>query len=165
MWGFQFSYTHYYVCSSVQLLSHIWLFVILWTTVHTVHGVLKARTLKWLVILFSSGPHFVRTLHHDPSAWVILHSMDHSLIELGKVVVHVIMFIEAHLIQLSLPNYFLVIIFWWSLMIIATHSSTLARKIPWAEEHGMLQSMGSKRVRNDWATSLFTLWLYSGSEK
>ena len=24
----------------------------------------------------------------------------------------------------------------------ATHSSTLAWKIPWAEEHGMLQSMG-----------------------
>ena len=34
---------------------------------HTVHGVLKARVLKWLSIPFSSGPHFVRTLHHDPS--------------------------------------------------------------------------------------------------
>ena len=33
---------------------------------HTVHGILKARILKWLVIPFSSGPHFVRTLHHDP---------------------------------------------------------------------------------------------------
>ena len=32
---------------------------------HTVHGVLKARILKWLAIPFSSGPHFVRTLHHD----------------------------------------------------------------------------------------------------
>ena len=31
---------------------------------HTVHGVLEARTLKWFAIPFSSGPHFVRTLHH-----------------------------------------------------------------------------------------------------
>ena len=34
---------------------------------HTVHGVFKARILKWFVIPFSSGPHFVRTLHHDLS--------------------------------------------------------------------------------------------------
>ena len=36
----------------------------------------------------------------------------------------------------------------------APHSSTLAWKIPWAEEPGRLQSMGSLRVRHDWATSL-----------
>ena len=35
-----------------------------------------------------------------------------------------------------------------------THSSTLAWKIPWTEEPGRLQSMGSLRVRHDWATSL-----------
>ena len=34
------------------------------------------------------------------------------------------------------------------------HSSTLAWKIPWAEEPGRLQSMGSLRVGRDWATSL-----------
>ena len=40
----------------------------------------------------------------------------------------------------------------------APHSSTLAWKIPWTEEPGRLQSMGSQRVRQDWATSLhFTL--------
>ena len=33
----------------------------------TVHGVLKARILKWFAIPFSSGQCFVRTLHHDPS--------------------------------------------------------------------------------------------------
>ena len=32
---------------------------------HTVHGVLEARILKWFAIPFSSGPRFVRTLHHD----------------------------------------------------------------------------------------------------
>ena len=31
----------------------------------------------------------------------------------------------------------------------ATHSSTLAWKIPWTEECGRLQSMGSQRVRHD----------------
>ena len=52
---------------------------------------------------------------------------------------------------------------------IATHSSTLAWKIPWTEEPGRLRSMGC-RVGHDWATSLrqcagytcvlqcFTLW-------
>jgi len=30
-----------------------------------------------------------------------------------------------------------------------THSSTLAWKIPWLEEPGGLQSMGSQRVRHD----------------
>ena len=36
----------------------------------------------------------------------------------------------------------------------ATHSSTLAWKIPWAEEPGRLQSMGSLRVGHNSATSL-----------
>jgi len=36
----------------------------------------------------------------------------------------------------------------------APHCSTLAWKIPWTEEPGRLQSMGSRRVRHDWATSL-----------
>ena len=31
-----------------------------------VHGVLKARILKWFAIPFSSGPHSVKPLHHDP---------------------------------------------------------------------------------------------------
>ena len=36
---------------------------------------------------------------------------------------------------------------------IATHSSILAWKIPWMEEPGRLQSMGSQRVELGWATS------------
>ena len=36
----------------------------------------------------------------------------------------------------------------------APHSSTLAWKIPWTEEPGGLQSMGSLRVWHDWVTSL-----------
>ena len=35
----------------------------------------------------------------------------------------------------------------------AIHSSILARRIPWTEESGGLQFMGSQRVGHDWATS------------
>ena len=35
----------------------------------------------------------------------------------------------------------------------ATHSSILAWRIPWTEEPGRLQSMGSQRVRYDWDNS------------
>ena len=34
----------------------------------------------------------------------------------------------------------------------ATHSNILAGKIPWTEERGWLQSMGSQRVRHSLAT-------------
>ena len=37
----------------------------------------------------------------------------------------------------------------------ATHSSTLAWKIPWTEEPGRLQSMGSQRVGHDLAINTF----------
>ena len=34
----------------------------------------------------------------------------------------------------------------------ATHSSNLGWRIPWTEEPGGLQSMGSQRVGHDWTT-------------
>ena len=40
---------------------------------------------------------------------------------------------------------------------IATHSSILAWRIPWTKEPGGLQSLGSQRVRHDWADTL--LWI------
>ena len=36
----------------------------------------------------------------------------------------------------------------------ATHSGTIAWKIPWTEKPDRLQSMGSQRIRHDWVTSL-----------
>ena len=42
----------------------------------------------------------------------------------------------------------------------ATHSSTLTWKIPWTEEPGRLQSMGSQRLRHDWATLLHFIYVY-----
>ena len=35
---------------------------------------------------------------------------------------------------------------------IATHSKIFDWEIPWTEEPGGLQSMGSQRVRHEWAT-------------
>ena len=43
----------------------------------------------------------------------------------------------------------------------AAHSSVLVWRIPWTEEPGRLQSMGSQRVGHDWAINTFTgsiLW-------
>ena len=48
--------------------------------------------------------------------------------------------------------YLIVVLICISLM--ATHSSTLAWKIPWMEETGRLQSLGSQRVWHNWMTSL-----------
>ena len=45
----------------------------------------------------------------------------------------------------------------------ATHSSTLAWKIPWTEEPDGLQSMESRRVGHDWAT-LFSLFTFIHGE-
>ena len=39
---------------------------------------------------------------------------------------------------------------------ISTDTTILARRIPWAEEPGGLQSMGSRRVRHDRAANTFT---------
>ena len=36
----------------------------------------------------------------------------------------------------------------------ATHSSILAWEAPWTKEPGGLESMGSQRVRHDWATNI-----------
>ena len=44
----------------------------------------------------------------------------------------------------------------------APHSSTLAWKIPWTEKPGGLQSMGSLRVGQDWATSLSLSCIWEG---
>ena len=47
----------------------------------------------------------------------------------------------------------------------APHSSTLAWKIPWAEEPGGLQSMGSTIVGHDWVTSLSLSCIGEGNGK
>ena len=51
---------------------------------HTVHGVLKARILKWFAIPFSSGPCFVELSTMTCPYWVALYSIAHSFIELDN---------------------------------------------------------------------------------
>ena len=48
---------------------------------HTLHGVLKVRIPKWFAIPFSSGPHSVRPLHHDPP--VLSGPTQHGLVSLN----------------------------------------------------------------------------------
>ena len=45
----------------------------------------------------------------------------------------------------------------------ATHSSTLAWKIPQTEEPDRLQSMGSQKVRHNWVTQLHLLHVMNKS--
>ena len=44
----------------------------------------------------------------------------------------------------------------------ATHSSILARRIPWTGQSGRLQSMGSQRIRHNWVANTFTSRIYLG---
>ena len=46
----------------------------------------------------------------------------------------------------------------------ATHSSILAWDIPWTEEPGRLQSMGSQRIGHDRVTNTF-MYLLSGMDE
>ena len=47
----------------------------------------------------------------------------------------------------------------------ATHSSILARSIPWTEEPGGLQSMGLQRVGHDWAANPYIQFFLSKFSK
>ena len=77
----------------------------------------------------------------------------HQLLHLGPY--HHLFFPELNLEHLA-PCTRLVILPQWTEpeKAMAPHSSTLAWTIPWTEEPGRLQSMGSLRVGHDWATSL-----------
>ena len=46
----------------------------------------------------------------------------------------------------------------------ATHSSISAWKIPWTEEPGRLQSMGSQRLRHDFSTTEINSLFFSTTE-
>ena len=50
---------------------------------------------------------------------------------------------------MQLYNYYIYVPIYYLEKAMAPHSSTLAWKIPWTEEPGRLQSMGSLRVRRD----------------
>jgi len=45
----------------------------------------------------------------------------------------------------------------------APHSSILAWKIPWMEEPGRLQSMGSQRVGHNWVTFFLSFFIWNAT--
>ena len=53
------------------------------------------------------------------------------------------------LLNVSLSLFYVALSSFFSEKAMATHSSTLAWKIPWMDEPGRLQSMGSRRVGHD----------------
>ena len=69
--------------------------------------------------------------------------MTTELVNMQKQCIDIIKDREIILDYLSRPNIVIII------GILAPHSSTLAWKIPWAEEPGGLQSLGSQRVGHD----------------
>ena len=57
---------------------------------HTIHGVLKARILKWFAIPFSVDHILSELSTMTCPSWMTLHGMAHNFIELDKSVIHVI---------------------------------------------------------------------------
>ena len=103
-------------------------------------GILQARTLEWVAISFSNA-----------WKWKVK-------VKLFSHVQPVTPWTAAY--QAPLPMGFSRQEYWSGLPLlsprktIANHSSTLAWKIPWAEEPGRQQSMGSRRVGHNWVASL-----------
>ena len=99
-------------------------------------------------------------MQHEQSRHDFL-SLDFCLPEIVKIFPYIFfqVFLPSHLDPLFTWNWLLLDWFYSIYMgssekAMATHSSTLAGKIPWMEKPGRLQSMGLLRVRHDWVTSL-----------
>ena len=67
-------------------------------------------------------------------------------------------------ILMDIRWFLIMVLIWWLAVLfvekaVTPYSSNLVWKIPWTEEPGRLQTMGSWRVGHDWANSL-SLWLF-----
>ena len=116
----------------------------------SVHGIFQARVLEWVAISFSRG-----------SSW----PRDRTLV--SCIACRCFTVWATREAQIQKITYLLFTYKYWKLHIkiyvlfifirekaMAPDSSILAWKIPWTEEPGGLQSMGSLRVDHDWVTSL-----------
>ena len=113
----------------------------------SVHGILQARILEWVATPSSRG--IFLTHRQNPCLLCLLHWLVGSLPSVlrGKLKIAYYSFLRTlnlyfYILNLPLEKE------------MATHSSILAWEIPRVEEPGGLQSMGSQRVRLDWAISL-----------
>ena len=99
----------------------------------SVHGILQARTLDWVAIPLSSGPSQPR---HQTQVFCIAGRF-FTVRATREAQIDIYLYLYSKMEKAMAPN-----------------SSTLAWKIPWTEEPGRLQSMGSLGVGHDWVTSL-----------
>ena len=129
----------------------------------SVHGILQARILEWVAMPSFGGS-------SQPRDWALLLHFLHwqasslPLVPSGKPIQpnQILLFWHTFLVAQTVKRLPIMWETWvWSLgwedpleKGMATHSSILAWKIPWTEEPGRLQSMGSQRVGHDWATKL-----------
>ena len=115
----------------------------------SVHGIFQARILEWVAISFSRessqprdqtqvSPHCRQTLYR------LSYQGNHNIFTGSKYTTlwEWIWFLELVKSHLNPEK------------AMTTHSSTLAWKIPWTEEPGRLQSMGSLGIEHNWGTSL-----------
>ena len=149
-----------------SVLNHVWL---LWDPVDcsppgsSVHGVLQARILGWVSVSRATGSSWPRgqNLHLLVSpalagrffTIVPKNSFEgkpknkHGSYLVAQIVKSLPAMQETWVRSLGREGYLE--------KEMATHSSILAWRIPWTEEPGGLQSMGSQRAGHDWALTLF----------
>ena len=129
-----------------NLLKYICVYICVCVCVWSVHGIFPARILLWVAISFSRAYIYISFL------LIIFNSCIIFFIR----VYHIIW---ASLVAQMVKNLPAVQETWlWSLggedllkKGMTIPSSTLAWRILWTEEPGGLQSMGSQKVRRDWA--------------
>ena len=105
----------------------------------SVHGISQARILQWVAIPFARG-----------SAWHRDRTCVSCISCTGRQILYQWATWEAIYVYMNMHTCMCV----YTEKALAPHSSTLAWKLPWTEEPGGLQSMGSRRVGHDQATSL-----------
>ena len=130
---------HFGQHSEWKSLSHVRLSATPWTI--TVHGVLQARILEWVAFCFFGGSAQPRQVSCIAGGFFTSWATREA--PKWKSLCCVWLFVTPWTI-LANP-------IWTLEKEMATHSIILARRSPWTEKLGGLQSMGSKRIGHDWA--------------
>ena len=142
----------------------------------SVHGILHARILKRVAISLEGGSSWPRdwtrvfciagrffsiwatrethlSIHYLPTCPSIIHHFiyHHLCVYLSISVNH--LYAYNHLPSIYIPNLEKEMV---------AHSTILAWTIPWTQESGEYQSIGSQRVRYDWATNM-SLMFHAGN--
>ena len=131
------------------------IFVLLCLTYFTRHGTLQAHPCccKWHYFVLFFFFFFFLCLSIIP---LYIHIFIHSFVYGHLVCFHVLAIVNTSNKYAQEWDCWFLIPF-----LMAPQSSTLAWKIPWMEEPGRLQSMGSLRVGHDWETSLWLLHFHA----